>query len=152
MVTFSEEIILADSPEGYTLYWDKCCRNGRTNIDRTDTACTGAEVRFSEVYVGEGTTYSCKIPRPSVALRNNSPVVADSVVNGCIGRPLYYQFKFIDPDGDSLSYKLANSFCMELIQTFLQIQFPLTPIQPMVISQFNLPSPVLRDVERAHRR
>ena len=112
MVVFSEEVSFADSPEGYTLYWDMCCRNGRTNIDQADTSCSGFEVRDPEVFSGEGTTYSCKIPPPSKATFNNSPIVSDSSVNGCISRPLYYQFKYSDPDGDSLAFRLGNSFCM----------------------------------------
>ena len=117
MVTFSEEVILADSPEGYTFYWDMCCRNGRTNIDRNDNSCSSSETRFSEIFPGEGTTYACKIPPPSIASRNSSPTVTDSVIAGCVGRRLAYQFKFVDSDGDSLSYKLAGSYCLTNVAT-----------------------------------
>ncbi len=135
MVTFTEDIDLIDSPNGYTFWWDKCCRNGRINIDATDTSCSGFELRPPEIVGGEGSTYSCKIPPPQVVASNNSPLVTDSVITGCTKRPLYYQFKFRDADGDSLSYKLATAFCMTKTATtdfyFVYYRQGYSPGKPM---------------------
>lgn len=95
--TFTKDYTLPPSNAGYTVVYQRCCRNASIiNI-----------LNPSQV----GATYTCNIPPSSVAVCNNSAVFKNyppQII--CINNPLIYDHAATDPDGDSLSYEFCNTF------------------------------------------
>lgn len=88
---YTTTITLADLADGYTLVYQRCCRNSSI-INITDPDNTGFTV-FQN------------IPGTAVVSDNNSPVFNDyPPIVICIGEALYIDNSATDPDGDSLVY------------------------------------------------
>ena len=88
---------LLPSPGGYTIAYQRCCRNGSI-LNITSPGATGA-------------TYTCEINDACLSLCNNSayfknypPIVI------CANQPLVFDHSAIDPDGDELVYELCQPF------------------------------------------
>jgi gliding motility-associated-like protein len=89
---FERTYILRPSLNGYTIVYQRCCRNSSI-INVVDAG-------------SRGSTYFCTIPPTTISnnsaeFRNYPPQII------CINDPLMYDHSAIDADGDSLSY----SFC-----------------------------------------
>lgn len=82
---------------GYTIVYERCCRNASIN-----NIVTPGNV---------GVTYFATIPPfTSGTCPNNSAVFKNfppQII--CANNPLVYDFSAIDPDGDSLSYRLCSA-------------------------------------------
>jgi gliding motility-associated-like protein len=113
LITWTKEIDLPHSPEGYTLWYTFCCRDdGSTNI-RKDTWNGGSETVNGVIVPGQGFSLVARIPRPDAITHNSSPIVtADSVILSCLQREINYRFQFTDPDGDSLVYTIAKPYAL----------------------------------------
>ena len=108
--TYTVQVGLPHSPEGYTFYYTGCCRNGLSNLV-SDAGNGGAEYVNTIPVPGQALTYVTYIPSHDSVAQNSSPVaVNDSIVYACKGKPFLYQFQFFDADGDSLVIKPADSF------------------------------------------
>lgn len=97
-VTFNTTIALPASIYGYTIVYQRCCRNfSILNLIAPGTL---------------GVTYSSTIPPfEANTCANNSPRfnnVPPQII--CASNPFVYDFSVTDPDGDSLVYKLCPSF------------------------------------------
>ncbi|HSU29329.1 MAG TPA: PKD domain-containing protein, partial [Chitinophagaceae bacterium] len=94
------DLILPDSPNGYIIAYQRCCRiAGINNLANS---------------VSVGTTYSAEIPGNSslsTAPQNNSAqfVGADTVIV-CAHNQFSYSFAAQDADGDRLSYSFCDAF------------------------------------------
>ena len=109
LLTYTTQIGLPFSPEGYTFYYTNCCRNGLTNLV-SDAGNGGVEYVNTIPVPGQALTYVTYIPSHDSIMQNSSPVsVNDSIVYACKGKPFTYQFQFFDTDGDSLVIKPAGS-------------------------------------------
>ncbi len=86
---------LFPAPGGYTLVYQRCCRNETiTNI--LNPLETGA-------------TYSVELSEQAMALCNSTPVFNQiPPIFICVGKPIAYQHFAVDPDGDSLVYRLCT--------------------------------------------
>ncbi|MEP7279827.1 MAG: PKD domain-containing protein [Bacteroidota bacterium] len=97
---FETTIELPDSPEGYTIAYQRCCRiTGIENISGNSSS--------------DGTTYSCDIPGTNVLPvgHNSSPVISgNDAVAICAGSGFTYDFSATDPDADSLVYTLCAAY------------------------------------------
>ena len=93
---FLDPAIFKD-PEGYYFTWAVCCRNGGiVNIEAPDSAAQTFYMEFPPVV---------KNGQPFV---NSSPTLFEPLRDyACVGQPFYTPFSGIDPDGDSLVYKMA---------------------------------------------
>ncbi len=113
LITWTKEVDLPYSAEGYTIYYAFCCREeGSTNI-RKETWNSGSETENGVIVPGQGLTYVARIPRQDSVLQNNSPIIfADSIVSSCLQREINYRFQFNDPDGDSLVYTIARPYAI----------------------------------------
>lgn len=93
---FAAQITLPASSFGYYVKWEICCRNEQVNL-RNDADGTP--------FIGQ--TYQTIIPPTNV--RNSSPFFSDVPVPFiCINDTTELNNYAIDPDGDSLVYKLAT--------------------------------------------
>jgi gliding motility-associated-like protein len=95
--TFLFHLILPPSPIGYTIAYQRCCRNAAL-MNIVQPANSGA-------------TYFCTIPPSTVAATNSSAVFNNfppQII--CVNNPLVYNNAATDADGDSLSYELCNSY------------------------------------------
>ncbi|MBL7724322.1 MAG: gliding motility-associated C-terminal domain-containing protein [Chitinophagaceae bacterium] len=109
LLTYTTQIGLPFSPEGYTFYYTGCCRNGLTNLV-SDAGNGGAEYVNTIPVPGQALTYVTYIPSHDSIMQNSNPVsVNDSIVYACKGKPFTYQFRFFDADGDSLVIKPTSS-------------------------------------------
>ncbi len=94
--TFIWEENLPPDTRGYTIAYQRCCRNGSIN-----------NIVNPE---GVGATYFCTIPpiprsnNSSAVFKNNPPQII------CINNPLVYDNSATDPDGDSLSYEFCEAY------------------------------------------
>jgi gliding motility-associated-like protein len=97
---YTVEVTLPDSPDGYTLSYQRCCR-----LDNIVNVIGSGSM---------GATYSCEIPgtnRGPLAPRNSSVRLnGNDAVAICAGTPFTFDFSGLDPDGDSLSYTLCDAF------------------------------------------
>ena len=80
---------------GYDLSYQRCCRNNSiSNIINPG---------------GDGSTYTCHIPDPSLAPKNSSPRFTKfPPVFLCSNDPLFFDHAAKDPDGDSLVYEFTD--------------------------------------------
>lgn len=94
---YERTVTLAPYPQGYHLYFVRCCRNEQNNLLSSGNGPI------------QGQTYYCFIPNP--ALENSSPFFS--------GVPSPYMCNFdtntflnraVDPDGDSLVYRFVHPF------------------------------------------
>jgi len=95
-------INLPPNPNGYTVYYQRCCRNNSiVNITRDP---------FSNV-IEWGATYSINIP-PSVNgqhVNNSSPVFVNyPPVYICVNKPITYNHAARDVNGDRIVYSLCD--------------------------------------------
>ncbi len=82
---------------GYTLAYQRCCRN-QTILNLVNPGAVGA-------------TYIETIPDPALAAVNSSPRFKNfPPIFLCAGNPLNFDHSAIDPDGDVLVYKLCDPF------------------------------------------
>ena len=98
---FEKIVELPDTPEGYTVSFQRCCRIA--NIEN-----------LSGNSSDDGATYACDIPGTNTLPlpdHNSSPVIAgNDAVAICAGTPFSYDFSATDPDGDSLVYNLCSTY------------------------------------------
>lgn len=93
LFVYTAQASLADIPGGYTLVFQRCCRNGSI-INIINPGATGS-------------TYRTYIPQRSNTGTNSSPRFSGTPPNYlCTNEPLIYDHSALDPDGDSLSYEL----------------------------------------------
>ncbi len=90
--TFIYRIALPSNTSGYTVVYDRCCRNSATvNVNQPDEV---------------GITLSCTIPPYTTP--NNSAVFNNlPIQNAAINKSFGFDFSATDPDGDSLSYEMC---------------------------------------------
>ncbi len=92
---YETTISLPNSSTGYHLKWERCCRNTQNNL----------KDQFGEAYQGQ--TYYGFIPPTSI--KNSSPYFQDIPVPFiCKDDTTTIRNRAVDPDGDSLSYKLVT--------------------------------------------
>ena len=93
-MVFVFERILAPSPVGYTVIYQRCCRNAST-LNIVNPGITG-------------NSFICRIPandngNNSARFKNTAPQII------CINNPLFFDCSASDFDGDSLSYEFCNA-------------------------------------------
>ena len=96
--TFYEgTVVLPIIPGGYTFAYQRCCRNETiNNID--DPVETGA-------------TFLIRLREEAIARANISPEYRTwPPIYVCAGEPLVYDHSAVEPDGDSLVYKLCTPY------------------------------------------
>ena len=101
-VLFTKDITLDptqfDDPGGYSLVWERCCRNG-------------AVVNISNP-LATGMTYALQIPpivKDGKPFINSSPSLFPPLSDfACVGELYYVDFAGIDLDGDSIVYSLSE--------------------------------------------
>lgn len=94
---FVKTYTLPPSSIGYRVIYSRCCRNETINNIQ----------RPGEV----GATYFCQIPPTTLASNNNSArfkYYPPQII--CINNPLVYDHSAVDPDADSLSYEICDSY------------------------------------------
>ncbi len=95
--TYALDITVPINTGGYTLSFERCCRNNTIN-NIVDPQSTGA-------------TYWTHIPGFSGSFRNSSPVFKSLPPNFlCTNAPLNFDHSATDADGDSLVYELYQPF------------------------------------------
>ncbi|MFT4526264.1 MAG: gliding motility-associated-like protein [Bacteroidia bacterium] len=98
-VGYYTEIVTLDQilAGGYTLTYQRCCRNGITqNILTPDDI---------------GATYTTTVPGTNSSPNNSSPFFLNLPPNYiCAGLPFTFNHVAIDPDGDSLVYELCTPY------------------------------------------
>ena len=102
--TYSATIELPDSPDGYTIAFQRCCR-----IDRI--------VNLVSPSNAVGATYKCDIPGTALAVtpeayKNSSPrFTINDAVAVCSGSPLTISYAVDEPDGtDSIEYRFCSGY------------------------------------------
>lgn len=94
---YQQTITLPPDPNGYTLVYQRCCRNN-----------TVVNLRNSG---DQGGTYTVQIPGSASANCNNAAYFKDfPPVAICSNDPLVFDHSAIDPDGDSLVYRLCAPY------------------------------------------
>jgi len=95
--TFTTDIELPINNGGYTISFERCCRNNSiNNIIRPEST---------------GATYWTHIPSAKIIKIDNSPVFRSLPPNFlCTNAPLKFDHSATDADGDSLSYELYTPF------------------------------------------
>ncbi len=92
---YETTITLPNSTSGYHLKWERCCRNTQNNL----------QDQFGTAYQGQ--TYYATIPPTS--LQNSSPYFLEVPVPFiCRNDTTSLRNRAVDPDGDSLSFKLVT--------------------------------------------
>lgn len=95
-VVYSAPVFLPPIAGGYTISWQRCCRNA--NIQNIN----GAQ--------NYGTTATIQIPSMDT-LCNSSPHFASTVPNVmCLNEEVDFSLDVVDPDGDSLVYVMCELF------------------------------------------
>lgn len=91
--TYTQTITLPPTPGGYTISYQRCCRNNTiTNVVNPGSV---------------GATYSATIPDISLGLNSNPVFDNPPPVYACANAPLQLDFSATDLDGDSLVYNLC---------------------------------------------
>ncbi len=91
-----------NSPNGYYIIWERCCRNTAIlNIQGVDQDNTGQAfyMEFPSLAYGVPGGYAF----------NSEPIF--KIITGdfpCVGRPFTFDFSGIDPNGDSLVYSMVT--------------------------------------------
>lgn len=94
---YTKVITLPPDPNGYTLVYQRCCRNN-TVLNLSNSG-------------NQGGTYTVQIPGNATANCNNSAYFKDfPPVAICSNDPLVFDHGAIDPDGDSLVYRLCAPY------------------------------------------
>ena len=99
---FSFTITLPNTPSGYTIAYQRCCRiRNIVNLVAPSDA--------------SGATYTCDIPGTDVypdAFKNNSPVfVTNDAAAICVNSSFLFSFAAEQPDAtDSIAYRLCSGF------------------------------------------
>ncbi len=94
---YTDDINLPFSPGGYTLVYQRCCRNNSI-LNIFDPGDTGA-------------TYTISIPPSAWTECNSSPRYSQfPPIVLCINDPLIFDHSATDPDGDSLVYSFCDPF------------------------------------------
>jgi gliding motility-associated-like protein len=89
--------VLPPIPGGYFLSYQRCCRN-QTILNLSNP-------------LNVGSTYTCHIPDPSVAVGNSSPRFTNlPPLFMCSNVPFIFDHSATDPDGDSLVYHLCDPY------------------------------------------
>ncbi len=92
---YEVNITLPSSLSGYHLKWERCCRNTQNNL------IDNSGIPY------QGQTYYGYIP--PTAIQNSSPYFLDLPVPFiCAGDTTTIRNRVLDPDGDSLSYRLVT--------------------------------------------
>ncbi|MET0299997.1 MAG: PKD domain-containing protein [Flavitalea sp.] len=98
---YNATVTLPNTPGGYTIAFQRCCR-----IDRI--------VNLRQPSNSDGATYYCEIPGTSVltdAFKNSSPRFSPNDATAiCRGSNFRLDFSVTDPDSDSIAYKLCSGF------------------------------------------
>ena len=97
-VEYKTTLTLNPSENGYILSYERCCRNNTI---------------LNLVTPGDvGGTYYCKIPGTNTGIASNGNPIFKNFppVSICANRPILFDHSAIDPDGDSLVYKLCIPF------------------------------------------
>jgi len=92
--TYQGNVLLPQRPGGYILAYQRCCRNATLNnvLDPLET----------------GTTYWIAVTEQSLTLKNSTPTFNQwPDVYICANKPLSFDHKATDKEGDSLVYKLC---------------------------------------------
>lgn len=95
---FTQNVTIADNPNGYYLSAQVCCRNASiTNITSPSSA---------------GMTFYCEIPDPgnTSTLNNSNPDMGPYPMDAylCVNLSKNFNFSVTDVDGDSLYYSLSE--------------------------------------------
>lgn len=102
---YIDTLILPPNDLGYIIYYQRCCRNNTILNLTYDSRGNGA--------MDWGATYTINIP-PSVNnqhINNTSPYFVNyPPVYICVNKPIVYDNRAIDTDGDSLVYSLCTPF------------------------------------------
>ena len=102
---YIDTLILPPSDLGYIIYYQRCCRNYTIQNLTYDSRGFGS--------MDWGATYTINIP-PSVndqQIPNSSPVFLNyPPIYICVNKPITYDNRAIDADGDSLVYKLCTPY------------------------------------------
>ena len=94
---YTTQITLPPIAGGYNLGWSRCCRNQAIN-------------NLSNP-LGEGITFLSRVPGPEDATCNSQPDFTQvPPIFLCNNQTFSFDHSAIDPDGDSLVYKLVNPF------------------------------------------
>ncbi len=92
--TYVDTITLVNRPGGYRIVYQRCCRNG-TILNIVDPLNTGA-------------TYDITLTEEAMSSCNSSPVLSEwPPTFVCVNRPLVFNSKATDIDGDSIAYRLC---------------------------------------------
>jgi gliding motility-associated-like protein len=118
-IRFTFDVTLPPNTNGYTIAYQRCCRNEAQNISNSGGSSVGA-------------SYYCTInpqfgPNNSAVFKNYPPQII------CINNPLTYDNSAVDIDGDSLSYELCeakNYFSEDVKPSFFDITAPNYPSVP----------------------
>lgn len=99
LAVYEDIVILPQNNFGYTIRWQRCCRNRQVNLPN--------EFHGNQFQPSQGQTYQIVIP--STNIENNSPVIPEvPVPYVCLNDTTQVRITAFDPDGDSLSFKLAH--------------------------------------------
>ncbi len=98
---YQTTIDLPNTPDGYTIAFQRCCRiEGIQNLKPPSNDF--------------GATYSCEIPGTKLgvnATQNTSPVITTrDAVAVCMGSDFQFDFSATDEQGDSLVYQFCDAF------------------------------------------
>ena len=94
---YREIITLPDSTRGYTLIYQRCCRN--------------ATILNIPTPLNYGATYATGIPaRDSIVNNSNPHFPLPPPIVVCANTPFFYNHSGIDADGDSISYSFWTPF------------------------------------------
>ena len=114
---YRETVSLPFSPGGYTLIYQRCCRN-QTIVNISNPLNTGA-------------SYTIDISEEALTLCNSSPEFGQlNQIYICTNKPFIEDYSAVDPDGDSLAYRLCRPVSGGAIDD------P-QPIPPMTIPQLD---------------
>src|SRR6185295_12820038 len=124
---YSGTVTLSPSPGGYTLVYQRCCRNSII-VNLFDPSNTGAtDVAF--------------IPDTSLAVCNSSPYFNNfppTLI--CVDQPFTFDHSATDPDGDELVYALCAPFVgADALFPEPMCNLNPAPPPPYPLVQYNLP-------------
>lgn len=103
---YRDTLVLPPNDLGYTIYYQRCCRNNTIQNLTYNSRGNGA--------MDWGATYSINIPPSSTQgqnIINSSPVFKNyPPIYICVNKPINYDNSAIDADGDSLVYSLCTPY------------------------------------------